>query len=575
MAVWQIPDAEGRVRQLGLNDTFGELWSSFNIDLHTNPGKIKLATPLKLVVNNTTLSGERVEALAMYNSSIYAVTNTEFFRSITPPYTSWNLINNTPSAADDAVVFGGQLVIGTSQDLDAWNGALYTSDWWTALAGDPPLESATTAAHVFEVLHIGTETLTVTNGNKVEAYTGPIAGPGTFVTVDLGTGARATCVKGSIDKAWIGSYTESGDTAYVYEWDGASSNYDRAYPIGAKAVLAMEIDDNVPLIVTERGEIKKFNGAGFTTVAQFPFASKPIFADGVETGLIQNNPTSRPVHPKGMKRVGNIVYIFTNFANSSNTDTPIAERTPGGIWALDLTNYSLTHLASPDGQMNFDASSPLLIINDPSGRIFVGGEKNIGSNRCGVWLEDLAATTNYGYFVTPELESGNVQDVYDEIVAKALVPTSGKIEVKYRTTKDNTFPLLAETVSWTSTTVFTTTTDLSYVKTRYDAGERDEVEVFLGQGSGRLAHVSSITYSAPTYTVTVDETIGSNGTTASLRFDNWKKVPVSMTTADGELKRMGVGKPGTWAQFKVALTGSSGLPEIRSMTIKSNAKEEL
>jgi hypothetical protein len=331
----------------------------------------------------------------------------------------------------------------------------------------------------------------------------------------------------------------------------------------------MELVDDIPVIITERGEIKKFNGVGFTTIAQFPFATKPLFADSVETGNIQNNNTTRPVHPKGMKRVGNQLYIATAF-ETINEDYPVDERTHAGIWSLDLRTYSLTHLAAPENNQYTYRSSPLMVINNDAGRLFLGGALEQASNNEGIWLEDLSpTTTNYGYFVTTEIPSNSVTDTYDAIYLKGLLDSDCEVVVKYRTERNPDLPTLVENVAWASTTQFNTTADLSAVSVG------DEVEFVIGQGAGRLSHITAISESLNTYAITIDEEIGSAGTVSDVQIYNWTKIDKTFTAADGQVKQLGPNVVGTLIQVKVDLRGKGGLPEIREIIIHSNNKQSV
>lgn len=577
MATFRLKN-QGRVRQLNLNDTSGELLSTFNIDLHTTPGKIKLARPLKQVVNSTLLNNKSVTGfgvLSANSGTLYAITDSqgEFSRilSAMPPYTSWtDVTDGAPSNLRDATIFDGQLVVAEATNLSAFNGADYTSNWWTA-RGNPTLSSLQDLPHILETVNIGAETIAVTDGNKVHAYTGGIdSGAVSSVTVDLGADFVATCLKSSIRRVWIGTYTEDSNQAFVFEWDGASTNYTQAYPVGNKGVLAMEVVNDVPLIVTDTGEIKIFNNVGFTTIAQFPFSFKPHKTDGIEFGDIQRNSLLRPIHPKGIRKVGNYVYMMVNWLDSGE---PIDERTPNGIWVLDLTTYSLSHLCSQNNNSIFAQSSPLFVISDGDSRIFVGGKLDATSNEEGIWIEDLNdATLNYAHFTTVELEADSVEDTFSQIIIKALLSQNDEIVVKYRGENVTSLPINADIV-WANANTFNTTTDISTIKTRFDSGESDEVEVILGSGAGRLAHITNITFSGNTYQVTIDENIGTATQTATVRIDNWKKIPETMTSADGEVKRLGINEVSSWCQFKIELRGKAGRPEIREIQVFTNNKQ--
>jgi len=585
MPTYKIPNPNGQVRQLNLNDTAGELSASRNVDLRTNTGKIKLARPFKQVATATQIGDEKIQGFASTGTAaqlneLFAVT-TDTLYTATGTFESWSSESTTPERVEDCCVFGGQMIISTTNNLDAFDFvSTYTSDWWTARS-NPTLTTnnpTSSVPRVIETARLGAETLVVLDGSNVYGYVGGItSGAVTSVTLDLDSSLTASCFKAGIRSGWIGTYTRKADQAYVIQWDCASTNYTQAFPTGSKAVLAIELIDDVPLIVNERGEIKLFNNAGFTTVARFPFAHKEKFVDQ----STNPNNINRPIHPKGMKRFGNTVYIYTSF-RSMDSGNFFDDKTPNGLWALDLDTYSLTHLGSQGNEVLFDGqgASPLMVIDDFNGRLFLGGDRLTAftTSEEGIWMEDLSSsTTNYGYVVTSEIGASGVTDVFDEVIVKAILGTDDEVTVKYRTSSDTTYPINISDATWTGVNEnkFTSTdTDLSYVKTRFDAGYSDEIEILAGQSAGRLAHITDVSYSNPTYTITIDEAIGVDGETSYIRFDNWQKVPKTMVSTNGEMMRFGIGKVGTFGQFKIALSGKAGRPEIRELLIKTNPKEQ-
>lgn len=572
MATSRIPSNNG-IRQLNLNDTAGEFWSSRNIDLFTIPNKIKLARPMRQLANNTQLGDDIPKAILIYNGDLHTLTSSNLYE-FDINYENISVATTSPNGADDAVVFGGQIVISDSTNVDAWDGTTYTTSWWTD-RGNPALTSGNN--HLMEVVRIGAETLIIADGNKVHAYTGGIdSGEVASVTLDLPLNFQVTCFKHSIRKIYIGTYSEDIEQAFVFEWDGASTSYTQAYPVGAKAVLSMEIIDNVPIITTERGEVKLFNNAGFTTRAQFPFATIPVFEQSVLTGLIQGNPQARAIHSKGMKRFGNTLYIYINFTDE-NTNFPMDERSPNGIWALDLRNFSLNHVASLNNAVLYGQVSPIEYVNSGNGRLYVGvsDENSVTGSGFTFWGEDLdTSSQNEGYFVTSEIQSDTVTDLYREVITKFALDDNDEIKIKYRNEEVIDYPLKV-VGNWSQTNVFNTTADLSLVKTRFDAGKRDELEVISFVGDRIVGQITNITKSASTYEVTLDSNCGILNAESKVQFDNWNLVPKTITNNDGNYYRAGVDGVSTYGQFKVVLYGKNGYPEIRETIIKTNAKEQL
>jgi len=577
MATSRIPN-QGRIRQLNVDDTSGEIWATKNIDLRTNPSKIKLARPMKQVMDNTALDDDPVEAIELYGDSAFALTNTNLYQSNLTSLNdleTWVNATTSPNNAEDLNVFRGQLIVVDNTSADAWDGSTYTTNWWTD-RGNPLLDSS--FRHISEVVKIGAETIAITDGSQVHGYTGLIGSDTgkVNVTLDLPAGAIATCLKVGIRRVFIGTSTESTGEAFVYDWDGASTNYTQSFPSGAQAVLAMEMIDNAPMIITERGEIKLFNNAGFTKVAQLPFSDKFVYDTNISAGNVATGINS-PVHPKGMKRAGDNVYINVNFQTDLGADGTaytLDERSPNGLWVLNLKTYSLSHLCSPDNEIGFKQVSPIQILQNFNSRILMATRQS--DNEFSLWAEQEDPTVaNEGYLITPQINSNTVKDVYKEIVAQAFMDTGDTLEVKYRNESVPNYPLTNIDGAWAKTNQFNTTDDLSEVYSRFVSGERDEMEVLIGSGAGKSVQIVSIEQGTSTYSVTVDQECGIIGETSIIRIDNWKKIDKTMTIDDKEIARFGTGGTGSWGQFKLIIKGKKGLPEIRQILIKTNAKEEL
>ena len=170
---------------------------------------------------------------------------------------------------------------------------------------------------------------------------------------------------------------------------------------------------------------------------------------------------------------------------------------------------------------------------------------------------------NRGYFITPRLLSSGIEEIYNALMIKFRpLKDVDSIVIKYRTREKDGFPLGLKTTdtanyigTWSSTTVFTSTRDLSTVQ----AG--DEIEIVAGVGSGFTAHVSSIEYSGGTYTVTLDEWFIFAVASDKMYFvaDNWKKLATITSSSENADKgwfyqpiEEGTDK---FIQFKIELRG--------------------
>jgi hypothetical protein len=184
-------------------------------------------------------------------------------------------------------------------------------------------------------------------------------------------------------------------------------------------------------------------------------------------------------------------------------------------------------------------------------------------------IENKSATDDYGisvmqplieargYFVTPKMFSPNIEDSFNTITLRYRPLKQGdEIRIKYRNQDiKNTQINVAESgggrITWTSTTTFTTALDWSEVE------EGWEVEIIGGQGAGHIAHVSEISETSGTYTVTLDDacSVVANTDKARAIAQNWTYLDTIDYTYDKNWKSIPVDQPSSWIQVKVELRG--------------------
>lgn len=201
------------------------------------------------------------------------------------------------------------------------------------------------------------------------------------------------------------------------------------------------------------------------------------------------------------------------------------------------------------------------------GRLLIGGSTRLSDNtEIAVLASVVTDQENRGYLITPKLESQQIDSTWQKLVIKhkPLVNADDKIVVKYRVS-ENTLPNYetynisnVSVHTWVDGNTYTTTQDISAVKTRADAGILDEVEFYNAQGTGYLAHITSITETGGTYTVNIDETIPSvtAGDKVKVFYSNWTKLgEITNAEFNPEQKEFDLGFPSSWVQFKIELRG--------------------
>lgn len=569
MSKFSIPNDAGQIRQVNQGDIFGELWGTKNIDLTSNPGKIKVSRKLKQVLAEPGTMVGKVQALLIYTNldaaadrkHYYAFTSDRGYRcdidSDPRVPGNWSEIASTAgdfSTSTDAVVFDGIIRISTSTNVARFNGGgSFATDWWTADIGGTALTA--NKPHTTHVHRGGQETFIITDGNLVRYYNATAG----HTTLTLAKSLVANTLGSGVDTIWVGTYAETSENAFVYEFAIGDTLPRNAYRINAQAVLSLDVLDNVPYIVTEKGEIQRFNGAGFEVVESFPFANSDKMLAGIKPGIVTFS--SPAIYPKGMRAKGSSLLI--NLASSSATGSfPIDERSPSGVWEYNTITgvlnhrYSLATASTDVGYVRQNEAGPILPVGNDTVSILVGG----GTEFDGLYAD--TTETPEGYIVTPEYYGDSISQAWDKVVPVAHL-NGGTVTAKYRTSKRTSFPLYINGVAWLSPTQFTTTSAITGIELG------DEIEVISISGAGKLAHVTDIT-PGTTNIITVDSAIGVTDGLSNIRVQNWKRLKDDY--ASGTFQSVGIGETNPFVQFKVQL---SGTVELQKLLIKGNSKNEL
>lgn len=168
---------------------------------------------------------------------------------------------------------------------------------------------------------------------------------------------------------------------------------------------------------------------------------------------------------------------------------------------------------------------------------------------------------NRGYILTPRLNSSSIKDIYNRCVVKFRpLGLDDKIIVKAKTRDRYNFPFTSVQGSnadnwkgvWTSTTVFTTTADMS------DVVEGDEIEIIAGVGSGHISHVSTISVSTGAYTVTLTEAFPFAVSNDQMRFqvDTFETIgTITSTENDAGYKIFRIDKSEKFTMVRVEMRG--------------------
>jgi len=572
MATFTIPNSQGQVRQNNRSETSGEILESFNLDLNKKLGKINTSKKLlKVLDEDTDLQDSHVVAFEFYKNAYYLLTDDDLYTcagsadpTVTANWSEVTAISSFVSSNSDMVVFNDLLLIsngGTS--IYSYDGSTFSSTYSTG--------KFTTTGADFAQMHVwrgSGDWLFVASNNKVHYYN---ATAGEFI-ITLPVDHQGTCFSSGVSRIWVGTTSTSGGNAFVYEIlpgvvttvlddSGATAGTfprpENAFEVEGQAVMSTDVVNGVPHIVTEQGNVQAFNGAGFTTVAVFPFANT---TETIKTSA---------VHPKGMRSHNNSLFINISTERRATTLDDYVPNCPSGVWEYNSLTQQMHHrFAFVDVDANNGALEtnngligPISILDNEYALLLAAAQQEGFSGSQAGMFADIGS--QYGWFKTIEIESGSVDDAFEAVYAKAKTMAVGEsVVVKYRTVKkDSVFA----TGALADGTTFNTTDDLSAITANAD-GDYDWELTDIH--TGRVAQVVSITQSTSTYSVTLDQSIGS---TAQVRaeFQNWTQSSTSYLPADGEMKQMGGFGINPWVQLKVYLNGAI---EMRQLMVKSNTK---
>lgn len=181
----------------------------------------------------------------------------------------------------------------------------------------------------------------------------------------------------------------------------------------------------------------------------------------------------------------------------------------------------------------------------------------------------LSSRYNEGSFTTQKLYTDNISQVWKSIYTfiNGIVGDDEKIIVKYRDADSTSLPSTPVAITWSSSTVFTTTDPA--VKSLLSEGH--EVRFIQGRGQGRCAHVTAISTSVNTTEVTVDESYGSAGATGDVMFTNFKKIDtVTNARTQSAWSKSTADTKNNWIELRVEPRGFEPAVQIIDLTNSSD-----
>lgn len=569
--------------QQNKGDLYPVLYSTRNINLEKR-GYIGLSRRMSYIKKDAGMTGmvssivskataQKYKAVSS-NGNMYNINQS--LTAVTQDTDAVNLNQNT-----DQIIFNDNFWYASSTGTNMYYRSAFSEGPYTTLSAG--LSAAT--LHPMAVLQ-SKALLCVADGNVVRTIDTSNA---VAVGVTLPTEYQILWMRYKDNVMYIGTANTYGNNAAVFTWSGASALFQNACEINARASVCGDLYDESIVTLSSRGELLRYNGSGgFTQLAVLPFFENKDYSWAIDSSLYTYQTLSR-----AMSVVDEYLYIaLQNGLIMNDAMTALPEFIAG--YYQYHKDFGLVHKFSPSqsvfntitdyGQMYSDTpmsilrlqedsvsfpSSPVL---DAGSRFLVGATLVNPSLTDSVYLESVTSGESRGDFVTSKIYTGDITNVDQTLFIKFkdVSAVSDRIVVKYRSIDKSNYPIVlppigAYAITWTSNTTFTTTNSLF---ANVVSGE--EVTVLSGNGAGSLAHISTITNLAGTYTVTLDEAITSvvNGNQAGIIVDNWTKIDtIDNTNTDG-FQETRIGINGKYIQLKIEFRGVSE-PAIEEITLLS------
>lgn len=543
MALVNIPD-QRQWTQPNTSVLFGNIYQSRNIDFSLN-GFLKLSPRTRYVYreNSSGSTFDYVLSIVYGNfggtssgpngEGYYTVTSDGMYL-IDDDLDGAGVLTNAsaPSPAlgsTDAVSWEGGMWVTTTSNLSNLTSGTWTNSLMSLTSGIPhPLCVA------------WNNLLLVGNGSSINSRDS--GGTNVSNVVVVPDEYRIQWMRSFNKNVWIGTRNLSNGESKIFQWDGSSENFNNEYEVDCQWVYSGTAHDGNLYIFTNDGRLMSFNGAGFTEVARLPVYTNIITTNDY---YFVNGFTLGSIFQRGMAVVDGLIHILVNSnALKGGVEDTGTNLFSSGVWVYD-PDIGMYHKYAPSnsqtsntdfGFMGLDAGAGALspVYADPTSTNVIDATKG-GTLVYGARLDSGTASfytfgsvtsgVNRGFFSTSRIESPGVQESWRYVWVKFEEFTSSDdaIVLKYRTKYRENLPFTSPTeVTWTSTTVFTSP-DTTFA----DVVVGDEVTVATGSGAGCIAHISSITNNAGTYTVTLDEAITgvSASDTGYVIVDNFHRLP--------------------------------------------------
>lgn len=557
------------------SSSMGDIVETYNLDLTKNMGSVMVSGNYRGTVP---IDSATPSAFTYYSNEFYMVCGNYVYKggnSPSDPFTR-ETGSNAPTDIDN-----------NTADLELFNGDMYVSgtgggdgihklsgSTWSVVSASGLSNS--TQMHLMKSfanrLYIS-DGVNIVHLNTSDALS--LTGTATFNPKIDSSIYVCTMLEASFDSLWIGYLNTADNTGIIFEWDGSTEDLGIRKLILESGPLAGTVKDNIPYVVDTRGRLRGYSGNSFVTVASLNNREDIIY-QGVDSAT---ETTERPIHPNGITTNdnGRILFLFNNALapQSGGEPTTFDKNVNAGVYEYDENigvyhKYSTAH--SPNttvtgyGDLRLVEAGGIFYRRPntspaENGALIYGArtytDDLLANSEYAVYYDDnLDTKQKYGYFITSEIRSSNVADTWQKVYLKykKLLNSADKIVVKYRTDVNSKTEFDAE---WINTDKLMTNADLS------NYSEGDEIQIIQGTGSGKSAHIKSITEHGGGYNITLDDDFtGATGGCVAVA-DKWIKCGEATYSDGARWKELPIPKDNVspMIQFKVCMqfTGENEL----------------
>lgn len=535
----------------------GDIYLSYNLDLTSNLGMIRVSPRMLLNVNKADLANLDAPPCAFRffttsNPGIWAIAKQRMFHNATSsttggPNTTFiqDATSGSPTSLNsdvsDMEIFVSTLVVTGATDSIF---LLSSSGTWSTITSKLTSTSglhqmtkfrAQNKVYIVDDNAAGITSLATDLSTTVKSSSGSQYSLNDLVEgAGVNVGSEISWIESNSTRIWIGTINKSSGGCKIYAWDGSSaSGPNEEYAVAANGTLACVIMNDEPVVIDTMGRLLQRNGASFTPLenGKLPFEIKNTPKSYFTTA------TNRLVHHNGMSIVNGRINVLVN-AQLFDTNSTIKSNASSGIYEYEpsvglylkhtlglskagatITDFGAHKISKVGALQEMDVPNTAITQGSINGKFICGAGyyTNASTESFGIWYDDTAdSEEKYGVLVTSWLTTENLKEIWQSINARIrkLLNSTDKIVVKYRT--DDVEPV-EFTGTWASTTTFNTPNDLrDYVGY--------EVTPLNGVGSGRCGHILTVTENgASGWLVTLDTTYtGATGTFKG-RYENFTK----------------------------------------------------